>query len=73
MTESERLEALLNIVDNQRSESRGQSEALVVLGYAKRRGKTGFWPTQAGWNCLGDRGRPFDVNQAGLGHNKVFT
>lgn len=62
MTDTDRMEALLNIVDDQRTETREQSEALMVLGYVKRRGKTGFWPTQAGWNFLGDRGRAFDVN-----------
>lgn len=61
MTDAERTEALLNLVDEARSEVRAQSEELVVLGYAERRGKNDFWPTNAGWNVLGDRGRPFDL------------
>ncbi|MBB5745189.1 hypothetical protein [Brevundimonas variabilis] len=61
MTEADRIEALLDIVDESRSENRDCSEKLVVLGYAERRGKKGYWPTQAGWNFLGDRGRAFDL------------
>ena len=61
MTDAARTEALLDIVDETRAESRDQSEKLVVLGYAERRGRNGFWPTKAGWNFLGDRGRPFDI------------
>lgn len=55
------MEALLDIVDETRSENRDHSETLVVLGYAERR-RNGFWPTTAGWNFLGDRGRPFDLS-----------
>ena len=62
MTDAERIEALLDIVDESRSEVRAQSEKLVVLGYAERRGKNGFWPTNAGWNFLGQRGRPFHLS-----------
>lgn len=62
MTDADRTEALLDIVDETRAENRDQSEKLVVLGYAARRGKNGYWPTNAGWNFLGDRGRPFDVS-----------
>ncbi|MGZ9113000.1 MAG: hypothetical protein ACXW3K_00125 [Brevundimonas sp.] len=62
MTDAERIEALLDIVDETRAEVRSQSEQLVVLGYAERRGKNGFWPTNAGWNFLGDLGRPFDIS-----------
>ena len=60
MTDAERIEALLNIVDEARTESRAESEKLVVLGFAERRGKGGFWPTNAGWNLMGDRGRPYE-------------
>lgn len=62
MTDADRTEALLDIVDESRSESRDRSEKLVVLGYAERRGRNGFWPTKAGWNFLGDRGRVFDLS-----------
>ena len=62
MTDAERIEALLDIVDETRSEVRARSEKLVVLGYAERRGRQGFWPSNAGWNLLGDRGRPFGMS-----------
>lgn len=61
MTDADRIEALLDIVDGTRAESRAQSEKLAVLGYVVRRGRNRFWPTNAGWNFLGDRGRAFDV------------
>lgn len=60
MTDTDRIEALLDIVDPERAESAGTSQKLVVVGLAERRGK-GFWPTTAGWNLMGDRGRPFDT------------
>lgn len=60
MTDAERIEALLNIVDGTRPESRDQSEKLAVLGFVERRGKNRFWPTNAGWNLMGDRGRAHD-------------
>lgn len=62
MTDIEAIEALLDIVDTTRPERREQSERLAVLGYVERRGRKGFWPTKAGWNVLGDRGRPFDIS-----------
>ena len=61
MTDNDRIEALLNIVDATRAENRAQSEKLAVLGYVERRGRKGFWPTNAGWIFLGDRGRAFDI------------
>jgi len=61
MADADRIEVHLDVVDETRTESRDLSETLVVLGYAERRGKNGFWPTTAGWNLLGARGRPFDV------------
>ena len=60
MTDAERIEALLDIVDDARPESRDQSEKLAVFGLVERRGKNKFWPTNAGWNLLGDRGRVYD-------------
>ena len=60
MTNEELIEALLDIVDAERSDRVENSEKLVVLGYAERRTK-GFWPTNAGWNFLGQRGRAFDL------------
>lgn len=59
MTDADKIEALLDLVDEARTADRDRSETLVVLGYAVRRGK-GYWPSQAGWNFLGERGRPFD-------------
>lgn len=61
MTDAERIEALLDLVDESRTERRDLSDQLVVLGYAERRGRNGYWPTTAGWNLMGDRGRPFDI------------
>jgi hypothetical protein len=69
MTDKERFEALLDIVDDSRAEVRALSEQLVVLGYAVQRGKNGFWPTNAGWNFLGDQGRPFDTGALPLRAN----
>lgn len=60
MTDADRIEALLNIVDETRAQSRDESEKLVVLGFVERRGKSGFTPTNAGWNLMSDRGRAFD-------------
>jgi hypothetical protein len=61
MTDADRIEALLDIVDDSRSEQAGVSERLAVLGLVERRGKARFWPTNAGWNLMSARGRPFDV------------
>jgi hypothetical protein len=60
MTDAERIDALLNIVDEARPERREESEKLSVLGFAARRGKQGFWPTNAGWNLMGEQGRPYN-------------
>ena len=59
MTDADRIEALLDITDPDRTDSVEASQRLVVLGLVESRGK-GFWPTTAGWNLLGDRGRRFD-------------
>jgi len=61
MTDADRIEALLDLVDETRTERLDLSEQLVVLGLAERKG-SGFWPTNAGWNLMGDRGRPFDIS-----------
>jgi hypothetical protein len=60
MTDPERIEALLDLVDPTREAAAEAINALSVLGLVKRRGK-GFWPTTAGWTLLSDRGRAFDV------------
>ena len=61
MTDADLIEALLDVVDETRTESRDRSEMLAVLGYVQRRGKKCFSLTTAGWNLLGDRGRPLDI------------
>jgi len=55
------MEALLDLVDKTREAQPARSEQLVVQGYAERQGKGRYWPTRAGWNFLGDLGRPFDT------------
>ncbi len=61
MTDADRIEALLDIVDDSRTEQAAASEQLAVLGLVERRGRARFWPTNAGWNLLSHLGRPFDV------------
>ncbi|WP_368925553.1 MULTISPECIES: hypothetical protein [Brevundimonas] len=58
MTDAERLDALLNLVDSERTPDPDATARLIVLGLAERHGK-GVRPTNAGWVVLGDRGRPF--------------
>ncbi|MEW6538885.1 MULTISPECIES: hypothetical protein [Brevundimonas] len=60
MTDAYRIEALLDLVDETRTAKPDQSQQLAVVGLAERRGR-GFWPTNAGWIVLGDRGRAFDA------------
>lgn len=62
MIDADRMEALLDLVDKTREAQPAQSEQLVVQGYAERQGKGRYWPTRAGWNFLGDLGRPFDTH-----------
>ena len=60
MTEAERIAALLDIVDVDRTQDLGNSTQLVVLGLAERFGKAGkLRPTNAGWNLMGQQGRVF--------------
>ena len=63
MTEADLIEALLDLVDDARTETTVRTEALLIRGYAARKGRGPAHPTTAGWNLLGDRGRPFDVDQ----------
>ncbi|PZU18704.1 MAG: hypothetical protein DI589_23850 [Shinella sp.] len=60
MTDAYRIEALLDLVDETRTAKPDLSQQLAVVGLAERRGR-GFWPTNAGWIVLGDRGRAFDA------------
>ncbi|MFK0298941.1 hypothetical protein ACIQTU_06940 [Brevundimonas sp. NPDC090276] len=60
MTEAERIAALLDIVDVDRTQDAGVSAQLVVFGLAERFGKSGkLRPTNAGWNLMGPQGRAF--------------
>ncbi len=58
MTDAERLDALLRMVDPDLNETPEHSAQLVVLGLAQREGRR-FRPTRAGWALLGERGRAF--------------
>ena len=60
VTEAERIAALLDIVDTNRTQDAETSAQLVVFGLAERFGKAGrLRPTNAGWNVMGQQGRPF--------------
>ncbi|MBB4799088.1 hypothetical protein HNP32_002844 [Brevundimonas bullata] len=60
MTEAERIAALLDIVDADRTQDAGASAQLVVFGLAEKFGKSGkLRPTNAGWNLMGQQGRVF--------------
>jgi len=61
MTDSERREALLDLVDPDRTASQDAIQRLVVLGLVERTRK-GFQPTSAGWVLMGDSGRRFDTS-----------
>lgn len=58
MTDAEQLDALLDLVDPERTQDPDATARLTVLGLAERHGKT-VRPTNAGCVVLGDRGRPF--------------
>lgn len=62
MTDAERVDALLDLVDPDRTEDPERSARLRVLGLAERAGR-GHRPTTAGWNLLGERGRTFRDDQ----------
>ena len=60
MTEAERIAALLDIVDTNRTQDADNSAQLVVFGLAEKFGKSGkLRPTNAGWNLMGQQGRVF--------------
>lgn len=60
MTDAEKIEALLDLVDDGRTPTPQASDMLVVLGLATRQGKA-ITPTNAGWHLMGDRGRQYDA------------
>lgn len=60
VTEAERIAALLDIVDVDRTQDAGADAQLVVFGLAERFGRAGkLRPTNAGWNLMGQQGRIF--------------
>ncbi|MGO4408951.1 MULTISPECIES: hypothetical protein [unclassified Brevundimonas] len=59
VTEAERIAALLDIVDETRTQDGANSNQLAVLGLVERSGKGGLRLTNAGWNLLGGLGRAF--------------
>ena len=59
MTDAERIEALLDLVDPSRAGAVSRGPELVVLGLARATGKVGHQPTNAGWVLIGNRGRAF--------------
>jgi hypothetical protein len=62
MNDADRIEALLDLVDPDRSPAESRGPQLVVLGLAASQPKGGYRPTNAGWALLGDKGRPFRAN-----------
>jgi hypothetical protein len=59
MTDAERIEALLDLVDPARTGNVSRGPELVVLGLAETVAKGGHKPTNAGWVLIGNRGRAF--------------
>ena len=59
MTDPERVEALLDLVDPARAAAPSRGPELAVLGLAVARPKGGYQPTNAGWVMIGNRGRAF--------------
>jgi predicted HTH transcriptional regulator len=62
MTDAERIEALLDLVDPARAATVNRGRELAVLGLAEPTTKGGYRPTNAGWVLMGDRGRAFQPN-----------
>ena len=59
MTDLERIDALLDMVDPARPPNESRGPELTVLGLAVARPKGGYEPTNAGWVMIGNRGRAF--------------
>jgi uncharacterized membrane protein len=59
MTPAERLEAMLDLADPERTASAESARRLMVLGLAEPAGKSGARLTSAGWSELGEPGRAF--------------
>ena len=63
MTDADRIEALLDLVDPERANASPRASELAVLGLAVRSAKGTFQPTRAGWALLGDKGRAYKSGQ----------
>lgn len=59
MTDPERVEALLDLVDPDRTATPNRGPQLAVLGLAAAKPRGGYEPTNAGWVLIGNRGRAF--------------
>lgn len=59
MNPAERLEAMLDLADPDRTCSPDAARQLMVLGLAEPVGKAGARLTSAGWSELGEPGRRF--------------
>lgn len=59
MTDAERIDALLDMVDPGRMPNVSRGPELTVLGLAVAKPKGGYKPTNAGWVLVGNRGRAF--------------
>ena len=59
MTDPERIDALLDMVDPDRVANVGRGPELAVLGLAVAKPRGGYQPTNAGWVMIGNRGRAF--------------
>lgn len=59
MTDADRIEALLDLVDPDREPVATRGPALAVLGLAEELTRGRYHPTRAGWALLGDKGRAF--------------
>jgi len=62
MTDPERIDALLDMVDPARMPNVSRGPELTVLGLAVAKSKGGYQPTNAGWVLIGNRGRAFQPN-----------
>lgn len=59
MTDPERIDALLDMVDPARMPNESRGPELTILGLAVAKAKGGYEPTNAGWVMIGNRGRAF--------------
>jgi hypothetical protein len=58
-SDHDRIEALLDILDRNRPENPQAGPELTILGLAHLTAKSVYRPTTAGWNLLGDQGKPY--------------